>query len=130
MEKFNVAFYEYAKNFTYEYVELDESIIDDDMESIQSSDLIKRLQDLQAEYNTTNLFLRIKIIDGYDEIANLIVERLETDSEFNARVRAKYEYEKARYKNAQEKRTRDRQQELAKLQQQQDEIQAKINALQ
>ena len=130
MQKFNVPFYEYAKNFTYEYVELDESIIDDDMESIQSSDLIKRLQDLQAEYNTTNLFLRIKIIDGYDEIANLIIERLETDVEFNARVRAKYEYEKARYKNAQEKRTRDRQQELAKLQQQQDEIQAKINALQ
>lgn len=130
MEKFNVAFYEYAKNFTYEYVELDESIIDDDMESIQSSHLIKRLQDLQVKYNTTNLFLRIKVIDGYDEIANLIVERLETDSEFNARVRAKYEYEKARYKNAQEKRTRDRQQELAKLQQQRQEIQEKINALQ
>ena len=129
MKKFTVSFDEYAKNFTYAYVELDESIIDDDMESIQSSHLIKRLQDLQVKYNTTNLFLSTKVSDGYYETANLIVERLETDAEFNKRVRAKYDYEKARYENAQAKRKRDREEELAKLKQQQDEIQAKINAL-
>lgn len=130
MKKFNVSFYEYAKKFEYSYVELDESIINDDMESIQSSDLIKRLQDLQVKYNTTNLFLSVKVSDEYYSTANLIVERLETDAEFNARVRAKYDYEKARYENAQAKRKRDREEELAKLKQQRQEIQTKINALQ
>ena len=123
MEKFNVPFYEYAKNFRREYVTIVDSI-----ESIKSIDLIKMLQELHAEYNPSDLNIRIDF-DGYCE-PNLLVERLETDSEFNKRVRAKYDYEKARYKNAQEKRERDREQELAKLKQQQDEIQAKINALQ
>ena len=118
-------FEEYAKDFRREGV-----VIDDSIESIKSSDLIKLLQDLQVKHNTTDLTITTVVTDGYYETANLLIERLETDVEFNARVRAKYEYEKARHKNAQEKLERDRQQELAKLQQQQDEIQAKINALQ
>jgi LDH2 family malate/lactate/ureidoglycolate dehydrogenase len=123
MEKFNVAFYEYAKNFKREYVTIIDSI-----ESINSMDLIKMLQELHAEYNPSDLNIRIDF-DGYCE-PNLLVERLETDAEFNKRVRAKYDYEKARYENAREKREREREQELAKLKQQREEIQAKINALQ
>ena len=122
MQKFNVPFYEYAKNFRREYVTIVDSI-----ESIKSMDLIKMLQELHAEYNPSDLNIRIDF-DGYCE-PNLLIERLETDAEFNKRVRAKYEYEKARYKNAQAKRKKEREEELAKLKQQQDEIQAKINAL-
>ncbi len=123
MEKFNVPFYEYAKNFKREYVTIIDSI-----ESINSMDLIKMLQELHAEYNPSDLNIRIDF-DGYCE-PNLLVERLETDAEFNKRVRAKYDYEKARYENAREKREREREQELAKLKQQREKIQAKINALQ
>ena len=123
MQKFNVPFYEYAKNFKREYVTIIDSI-----ESINSMDLIKMLQELHAEYNPSDLNIRIDF-DGYCE-PNLLVERLETDAEFNKRVRAKYEYEKARYQNQKEKREREREQELAKLKQQREEIQAKINALQ
>lgn len=116
-------FEEYAKDFRREGVEISDSI-----ESIKSSDLIKLLQDLQVKYNTTDLTISTVVTDGYYETANLLIERLETDEEFNKRVNALYNYELQKHKNAIQKEENEN--EIANLKKQQAELQAKINALQ
>lgn len=116
-------FEEYAKDFRREGV-----VIDDSIESIKSSDLIKLLQDLQVKHNTTDLTITTVVTDGYYETANLLIERLETDEEFNKRVNALYNYELQKHKNAIQKEENEN--EIANLKKQQAELQAKINALQ
>lgn len=113
---------EYTADCMRHYVELDDSI-----ETIKSSDLIKMLQDLQEKYNTTDLVVRTVVTDGYYETANLLIERLETDEEFNERVERMYEREKAQHERA--VASQEKEEELEKLIQQQAEIQEKINSL-
>lgn len=116
-------FEEYAKDRGREDVEIDVSI-----ESIKASDLIKLLQDLQVKYNTTDITISTVVTDGYYETAKLLIERLETDEEFDNRVRAFYNYELQKHKNAMQQEENEI--EIAKLKKQQDEIQTKIKALQ
>lgn len=116
-------FEEYANDRGREDVEIDVSI-----ESINASDLIKLLQDLQVKYNTTDITISTVVTDGYYETARLLIERVETDEEFNNRVSALYNYELQKHKNTIQKEENEN--EIANLKKQQAELQAKINALQ
>ena len=116
-------FEQYMKDFKYEYV-----VVADSIETMDSNKLIKLIQQKQAKHNTTDLRIRTEVTDSYYEEASIVIERKETDNEFESRVRALYEYELQGHKNAMNREEREL--EIEMLKKQQDEIQTKIKALQ
>jgi hypothetical protein len=116
------SFKEYTKNICYEWVELEK------IEEISSKNLIKMLQELQRVHNTTDLTISCEeVLDGYHSSTQIVISRLENAYEFNERIRGMYDYYVAKKKIAIEKEQKE--QQLSKLLQQQQELQKQIDAL-
>lgn len=110
-------------NLKKEYIEIDVEIDN----NISANELIELLQRLQIEYNTTDLMVSTKVTDSYYEQSNIVVLRLENDTELLNRVRYHYNLDKNWYEQRVEKENKQKQ--IEELKRQQDALQAKINEL-
>jgi hypothetical protein len=114
-------FEQYTKNICYEWVEIERVGI------INSQSLIEMLEKLQRIHNTTQLSIRSEVTDTYYEASEIIISRLENAYEYNERNKSMYDYYVAKKKIAIEKEQKE--QQLSKLLQQQQELQKQIDVL-
>jgi hypothetical protein len=116
------SFKEYTKGIDRDDVEIE--LISD---GISSQKLIELLQRLQKEHNTTDLSITTKEKDSYYGSADIVISRLENDTEYKERINGMYDYYVAKENIAKEKY--EKEQALSNLLKQQQELQKQIDAL-